>query len=176
MVASINARMDKNEKRTEEAHVRIDEEHKRPERIELTLASSSRPSTDHFIPKHVTISGLYSWAERKEKGVNRDEAEKLVGQLKTKLPVSPQSTMGHVHLRGIKVHKFTVDVTPPHAKEVAWGFKDSFKSDEGLKRQGKELSANPQQDPSTEKRVGAAGKARAFLMTKCAEGSAPRCT
>ena len=92
------------------------------------------------------------------------------------MPKTVQNKIGEVHLRGIKVHKFTVDVTPPYAGEIAWGLKDLFKSDDAFKWHGKELSANPQQDPVTEKRVAAAGKARAFLVTKCAEGSAPRCT
>ena len=41
---------------------------------------------------------------------------------------------------------------------------------------GRELHVNPQRDPVTEKRIGTARKARAFLKTKCPEGSKITCT
>ena len=101
--------------------------------------------------------------------------EALYAKLKARLPASLQDKVKEVHLRGLKVHKFRIDVAPPFANEISWGFSDFLKEEE-FQRNGVTLFARPQLDPISEKMFACAGKAKAFLSTKCSGGASATCT
>lgn len=129
IVDTINKCIDKNEMRTEEAHTRIDGVDGRLKRVELKLASGGGTTKADFMANHVVISNFCEWEERKQKGIDRPQAEALMERVKQLMPASIQPKVGDVHLRGLRVHKIRVDVTPPYVGEVALGLKDILQTE-----------------------------------------------
>ena len=164
IVDKLEGRIGANEAKTEEAHKRIDGHDKRLEIVEAKLAGGT--SHSNFVSKSVYVKGICDYDLRKDKGMSRTEAEALVQRLCAELPTSIKDKLGDVHLRGLKVHKFKIDVAPEHAEEIAASCKDILKKDE-FHHNGMIMYTVAEQHPDIEKRKAGGGKARAFLSTKC---------
>ena len=107
--------------------------------------------------------------------MNHTEAESLMERLKQKLPDTLKAKVGDVHLRGLRVHKFSVDVAPPFAEEVSSVLKELLKDDE-FRHQGATLYTTAQRRPEVEVRYQGGGKARAFLRANCVQGATAECS
>ena len=91
-----------------------------------------------------------------------------------------QPKLGDIQLKGLKVHKFSIDVAPPYAVEMAWGLQDLLKNwggpEQAFQWNSNKLFVKPENDPITEKRVRSAGRTMAFLATKCTGEAKPKCS
>ena len=137
------------------------------ERISKLEAAISSGTCSSFVPSYFNIRGFCEWKDRKSTGISREQAEPLVARLKAGLPPSVQDKVGEIELRGKRVHKVIVHVTPPYATEVAVLFKDALQDPaNNYNFNNNVLFTTVQMEPSEQRRFEAGGKARAFLDVK----------
>jgi hypothetical protein len=89
-------------------------------KIAETAASCSTSSltSEDFVPKYVEIKGYCSWEERREKGLTRDKAGRLVAELRGHLPEELRGHFGEMQLRNMFNHKIQVSCTPKFTREI----------------------------------------------------------
>ena len=162
IVNQLTERISKNEVRTEEAHKRLDDVDVRIDR--LARASSSNEGTA-FVPNNFTVRGICEYKDKDSTGITWVEAEQVVFSLKDKLCPTLQSKIGATSF---------IDVHAGSAADLSFTIEDLLK-DEQFHRDGNRLYTTVQQDPVTEKRCNAGGRAKAFLKSHIGDQGLVEC-
>jgi hypothetical protein len=127
-------------------------------------SASMRPGA--FTASYIEIKNFCDYDERKNKGVDRKQAEELVASLTAQLPLSIQCKVGEIVLFGRRAQKIKIEVVPPYALEIAMFWKEIFVEDQQFLFNGRRLFTTVEREPREQKRFAAGGKARAFLDAK----------
>ena len=97
---------------------KVEELEQRIKELEDRIASGSAPiGSGTFCPGYLELK-VCDWDDRKTKGVERKQAERLVGQLRTLVPETLQPHIKEVILQNYMNHKIRVTITPRHAHEL----------------------------------------------------------
>ena len=118
-----------------------------------------------FVSSYVEIKNFCSFAEKRAKGITRDEAEVLLQKLTSLLPATIQPKIGELEVYGNRGHKIKVHVRPPHAVEVSLIFKEALE-DVSMNYNGRVQYTTCEREPAEQKRFASAGKTRAYLEAK----------
>ncbi len=118
-----------------------------------------------FVPSHILLKNFAEYKTKKELGIDRPEAEKLLATL---VEVVPQATKEHMIVSKMKVKgggksdAIEVPVVPGFADEVRGDVADALEST-GYTFNGRNIWVMVQREPALQKRYSAFSRIRNFL-------------